>query len=262
MSRILFISALLISVVLIGGALWFRFFPTNLPPTQIVSIPIDEQFPSENTFLEDFYSVGASLPPASTSTLSQADLIGRQLFTDFMSLKSQGKTTSSDLQALAESYAKNLTNTDIQVTQVNASRVIVIPDSAENFTIYGNTMLNFRNKYKNLVATQSSGTNLANITGTAFSTFMGTMEKLYRASADELLTIGVPRSLVSNHLALINNYLENAGVMKLLSNTSKDPLQAYAALNTQAKNNEKESGLLLNIQKVMMANGIILNGSI
>ncbi|MDO8589878.1 MAG: hypothetical protein Q7R69_01225 [bacterium] len=262
MSRIPFISALSISVALIGGALWVRFFPTNLPPAQIASVPASGQLSSADTFVEDFYDAGASLPRASTSTLSQADLLGRRLFTDFMSLKSQGQTSSDNITALADKYAESIKNTEISTPKVNLSQIVVIPNSVENLTSYGNSMINIRNRYKNLVAAQDNGGNIADITGPAFSTFMGSVGKLYQASANELLTIEVPESLVSNHMAIINSYLESAKVMKLLSDTAKDPLQAYAALNIYAQNTGQESEFLLNIQKTLMANGIISGSSI
>ena len=262
MLRVRFISALVISIALVGGALWFRF--VRIPPyaNQAVSVSQVETFSSDSDpLLTDFFNTEASLPATSTTALSQTDLIGRQLFSDYLALKSEGKTTPDNIDVLAKSLAESIKNVSLSIPKVNPNQVIVLPESETSLATYGNAMTNLRNKYKNLVATQteSGGSDLANTDNPAFSTFMDAAGKLYKAAANELVLIGVPASLAQNHLNLINQYLENAEVMKLISNASEDPLQAYAALNIYIKNSGKESELLLNIQKTLMAHGIIFN---
>lgn len=266
MPRITFISALSISIALIGGAVWFRFSQTSPPRAQIVSVSEIGSFSSssEDTVLADFFNTGASLPRAATATLSQTDLISRQLFSDYIALKSQGQATPSNIKALADRYAENIKNLEISITKVNENQIMVLPDSAENLATYGNAIANSRDKYKNLVATQSQNSegDIGDIRSQAFSTFMGAVGKLYQAAANELLLVRVPTSLALNHLNLINNYLESAEVMKLLSDNSKDPVRTYAALNIYTQNTKKESELLLNIRTTLMANGIIFKSGI
>lgn len=266
MPRIRFIGALAISIALIGGAMWFRFVRIAPYTTQVVSVSEVEPISSEDSLLlTDFFSTEtANVSTTSTTTLSQTDLIGRQLFTDYMALKSRGEVTSDDIKALADKYAESIKNTDVSIPKVNPNQVIVLPDSAENLTTYGNAITNIRNKYKNLVTTkaQNSGGDITDISSQAFLTFMGAVGKLYKSAADELLLVRVPTSLASNHIDLINNYLESAEVMISISVTAKDPIRAYATLSIYAQHSEKESELYLNIQKIMMANGIIFNSKI
>ncbi len=157
-----------------------------------------------------------------------------------------------------------MANFDLSIQKVSRDQIVVIPDSEINLTTYGNTMGNIRNKYKNLVASQAqiAGKNIVDIGSPAFSTFMRATGKIYQASADELLVVKVPTSLVENHMNLINNYLVSSKIMESLGNVPGDPMQAYAALNIYVKNSGEESNLLLNIQKVMLANGIIFNSII
>ncbi|OHA92558.1 MAG: hypothetical protein A2665_02400 [Candidatus Zambryskibacteria bacterium RIFCSPHIGHO2_01_FULL_46_30] len=264
MSPIRLTIALTVSVALISGAMWFRF--VRIPPysAQLVSVKAIEQLPPEEAFLEGLSKTDASLYATSTATLSQTDLIGRKLFLDFMALKSQGQATPENIKALADRYAEEIKNFEISIPKVNLDQIIVLLDSEENLAKYGNTMASIRNKYKNLVATQveNSGGDIKDTGSQAFSTFMGAVGKLYQASANELVLVGVPATLASNHLDLINNHLESAEVMASISNTSQDPVRAYAALNIYAQHTEKEAGLFLNIQKVMMANGIILESGV
>src|SRR3989338_452047 len=262
MLRVRFISALVISIALVGGALWFRF--VRIPPyaNQAVSVSQVETFSSDSDpLLTDFFNTEASLPATSTTALSQTDLIGRQLFTDYLALKSEGKTTPDDINAFAASLAESIKNVNLSIPKINPNQVIVLPESETNLATYGNTMTNIRNKYKNLVATQTgnSGGDITDTNSSAFSTFMSALGKLYKAAANELLLVGVPASLATNHINLINYYLETAEVMRLIGNTSKDSLQAYAALNIYIKNSGRESELLLNIQRTFMAHGIIFN---
>ena len=264
MSPIRLTIALTVSVALISGAMWFRF--VRIPPysAQLVSVKAIEQLPPEEAFLEGLSKTDASLYATSTATLSQTDLIGRKLFLDFMALKSQGQATPENIKALADRYAEEIKNFEISIPKVNLDQIIVLLDSEENLAKYGNTMASIRNKYKNLVAAQveNSGGDVKDTSSQAFSTFMGAVGKLYQASTNELLLVGVPATLASNHVDIINNYLESAEVMESISNTSKDPVRAYAALNIYAQHTEKEAELFLYIQKVMMANGIILESGV
>ncbi|MDO8569314.1 MAG: hypothetical protein Q7R89_00805 [bacterium] len=262
MSQIRFIGALVISVALIGGAMWFRF--VRIPPyaAEIIAVSPVEPLSSDNdnAVLTDFFSTATSTPTTAT-TLSRTDLIGRQLFTDYMALKSQGEATPENINALAENLAESIKNVDISIPKINPNQVIVVPESETSLATYGNMMTNIRNKYKNLVAAQTgnSGGNITDTNSPAFSTFMGAIGKLYQAAANELLLVGVPASLAQNHVNLINHYLETTEVLKLISNTAKDPIQAYAALNIYSKNGGREAELLLNIQKTMLAHGIIFS---
>ena len=265
MPRIRFIGALAISIALIGGAMWFRFVRIAPYTAQVISVSEVEPLSSEDSLLlTDFFSTETTLSTTSTTTLSQTDLIGRQLFTDYMALKSQGELTPDDIKALAGKYAESIKNSDVSIPKANINQIIVLSDSEVNLAAYGNAITNIRNKYKNLVTTeaQNSGGDITDTSSQAFSTFMGAVGKLYKSAADELLLVRVPTSLAQNHVDLINNYLESAEVMTSISGTAKDPIRAYATLSIYAQHSEKESELLLNIQKTLMANGIIFDSSI
>lgn len=261
MPRVRFISALVISVALIGGAMWFRFI--RIPPytNPVATLTQVESTSTDDLLLTDFFNTEASTSVVSTTELSQTELIGRQLFTNYLELKSRGQVTPDNIDAFAASMAESIKNIDVSIPKISSEQIRVVPESEASLAAYGTAMTNLRNKYKNLVATQtkSSGGDITNTNSPAYSIFMSAMGKLYKAAADELLLVGVPTSLAPNHLNLINQYLENAEVMKLIGNTSKDPLLAYAALSIYIKNSGKEAELLLNIQKTLMAHGIIFN---
>ena len=255
--------ALSMSIALIGGATWFRFGQTTYIPSDITSVDKPGALSSGNEFLEDFLATNTPIAPATTPTepFSKTDLIGRQLFSDYIGLASRNQTTPGEINALAERYAASIMDFNAPAP-IEQSQIVVVLDSEVNLATYGDRVASIRNKYKNLVATRYGGGGVLNVDSLAFSTFTNAVGKLYRASANELLTLRVPASLAQNHLDLINNYLGSAAAMESLGDISKDPAHALAALNVQAKNTEEETGLLLNIQTTLMANGIIFEHSI
>lgn len=264
MPRIGFVSAVFISIVLIVGALWFRFI--RIPPysADLASIQRVEQSSSDNTLLEDFSNASASLPATSTTPLTRTQLISRELFSDYIALKSQGNVSSSTVNALASKYAENIANFDLTIQKVSRSQINVILDSEADLATYGNTIANIRNKNKKIVASlvKDGGDSIGEIGSPAFSTFMSAVGKLYKTSADELLRVKVPTSLAENHMNLINNYLGSAMALETFINNSTEPTQGYAAISVFVKNNGEEANLLLNIQKTLMANGIILSNGV
>jgi len=253
--------ALSLSIALIGGALWYRFVRIAPYTADIAPVQRPEQFSDQKVSLEYFSEPVAKLPATSTEPLTPTAIISQQLFSDYIELKSQGRATPDNLKALAEHYAENLVNFDLSIPKVNPNQIILLPDSEENLMTYGKVIANMRARDKSSIASQIENKKIdfTNINSPTFSTFTSTASKLYQTSADEMLFIGVPAMLADNHLNLINQYLETAEVLKSFSNIKKDPLEAMPALNIYAKNNAKESELLLNIQKTLAVNGIILD---
>ncbi|MDP3763913.1 MAG: hypothetical protein Q8Q92_04750 [bacterium] len=261
MSRIRLIGALSISVALIGGAMWFRFVRTNPSSAHIVSIPEIKQFSSEDTSLEDFFNTNAQFSTASTTPLSQTDLVARQLFSDYIELTSKGKPSSEKLNSLAGKYAESILSATPPI-RVEGHQIIILPNSEENLSRYGQSVAAIRDKYKNLIERQFREGDTGDINSPTFKTFISAAGKLYMASANELLVVGAPASLAENHKALVNNYFGSALAMEALANATVDPVSAYAAMNTQAKNTAEEADLFLNIQMTMIANGIIFERGI
>ena len=119
MLRVRFISALVISIVLVGGAMWFRFVkipPYTNPVATVTQVEQVESTSTDDLLLTDFFNTETSIPATSTTALSQTDLIGRQLFSDYLALKSEGKTTPDDINAFAASLAESIKNHNLSIT--------------------------------------------------------------------------------------------------------------------------------------------------
>lgn len=253
--------ALSISVALIGGAMWFRFGQTTYTTSNIVAVETFEPALSEEAFLADFLatSTPVSTKTASAKPLSQEDLMGRQLFSDFIALKSQGQATPSNISALATQYAESIAGQSIQARQITSNQIIIVTDSEENLATYGNTVMSTRKKYQNLVSAEVNKGGLTSGKPLEIAQFINAVGKLYRSFGEELLLLKVPASLAENHVKLINNYFGSAEVMNIFTDISEDPTGVFVALKSQAENSTEEQVLILNIQTVLRVNGIILD---
>lgn len=256
------IGALLLSVALIGGALWFRF--TNLPPysADLISVQDFSEFASEEAFLSDFLATTSPARPFSNATLSQTELVSRQLFTDYMGLKSRGQISPEEILSLADQYAVNIVRTEIASTEVSLNQLVTVANTEENLAHYGEVITNIRSKYKALTSTRYPGGQLTDINNRVFASFLVSAGELYGLAANELLAVRVPISLAQNHLEIVNGYFANAAALKLLAETSENPMGGYAAFNFYVKNIEKETSLMIFIQQTLIAYGIGFNNNI
>lgn len=258
MTRIRLIVALLISIIFIGGAGWFRFTRmTKITKGLATKDPSEERGSFDHNFPNTDTVSGVTSEP-----LSQTDVVSRKLFSDYISLTSNGPAGAEDVNKLAEKYATEILR-QVSSTEIGMGQIKTIADSRTNLSLYSQNVTSIRNDNKNLIEklySESGATN--DINNPSFKIFMEEVGKLYNSAAQTLLALEVPASLAENHRALINNYLSSSLVMKMFGNVSKDPVGAYAAMNTQVKNAEEESQILSNIQNTLIASGIIFEYNI
>jgi hypothetical protein len=260
MLRFNLIFSLIVSVVFIAGATWFRVSQNNTP-SELVNV---ESVPGELAIYNgsplDIY-VGEEGASTSTAKLTQTDLLGRQLFTDYLNLNSKNQLTKENINNLANSYAENILNLHT-ASKIDGSKIIVVADSPANLSTYGNTVFAVRSRYGKMAEKSLAQNSFTDPNSQEFSKFMSSVSLIYKQIATELQSMPVPSSLAENHVNLINNYLSSSESAKSLANLSKDSLGAYAALNSYAKNEKEESELLGNIQISLVSNGIIFSNSI
>jgi hypothetical protein len=247
--------ALVISLVLILGALWFRISASRTTAASLVAVE-DAQNSGESDIIsaEDFLAQSSTTVP--TGSLSTTDLVGRQLFSDYMGLVNQGQATESNLTSLAETYV-NALNTIPQGRSVGREELHTVEDTIENLQAYSEAVFALRNKYRSLATEATRGKTISDSNSSGFISLMSRLGNLYKAGGEELIGVAVPASMADTHQKLINNYFSSADAMNTLSKSDEDPLKAYVALDTQSKNNTEEEELLSIIQKTLMANGII-----
>lgn len=259
MFRLNLTLSILVSLFFVGGAIWLRDSRseeqngnTGLESVQKQELAIFEGTP------QDIY-LGEK--DTSTENLNQTDLLGRQLFSDYLTLSSKGQVSQDKLNSLANSYADSILNLQTS-PKIDRSRITITSDSQANLSKYGTAIISMRIRYGDTVERQASQTGVKNADDPKVENLMTAISQTYKQAVQELINTPVPQSLADNHVRLINNYLSSAEATRAIANAESDPMGAYAALNVHAKNNEEESVLLGNIQAVLAANGIIFSGAI
>lgn len=253
--------ALLVSIILIIVAGVFRFIPkTNPASLDLIATNnnIDIYNSTSTTNVDSLNAQEATSSVDSSSTpLSQTDLIGQQLFSDYLNLNSNGAATPENITALAGTYADNIIGLKSAPT-ILATDLKITSNSSDNLRAYWSNFLNIYNKYQDLMNAESnSGKNL-NAVGPDLNAYANNMSNLYGREADEFKSLPVPQIIALNHLNLINTYLSSSWAMKSLSNMDTDPAGAFAGIVAEKGNLQDEQTLIGNIQKILEDNGIIL----
>ena len=252
------ITAVLFSVLLIGTVTWMRVSGTQASQAQLIAIAESEQPTYQETILEDLIGTPKASPEASNTPLSPTETISRYLFSDYISLKSRGPVTKESLNSLAEGYASYILKNG-ESPRVSKSQITIIADSDTSLRAYNQKIIALSDKYEVLLNSLGNQEELGDVLDPDFKILMTSISRLYDDAAKELLALSVPVSLASNHLNLINNYFSSANATRIIADVGKNPVEAYAALNTQAGNTNKEAALLSNIRLTLLNKGLFLD---
>lgn len=254
--------AVIFSLVLVFGALWVRYADAKDAKQLETALIAEENRRQEESasFAKELSMGGEEVPSENQTPLTQTDLIGRQLFSDYMSLSSKGQATPENLDNLAAKYVDSIQKTDTakKITLVDLK---IVDDSDANLKSYGQTIFGIRSKYQNLIKQKTSGIVTLQPGTPQFSSFMKDITSLYLSSATEVENSPVPASFSVNHLKLVNNYLSSSNAASQLVDISKDPMGAYAAINIQAKNAQEEIDILNSIQSALTSKGIFFENN-
>lgn len=250
--------SILVSLFFVGGAFWLRDARAGEQNNiGLESVSTQELAIFEGTPQDIYLGEKAT----STQNLNQTDLLGRQLFSDYLTLSSRGSASPDQLSSLANSYADSILNLQTS-TKIDKSKITVTQTSQTSLSEYGTAVLTMRIRYGDMVETQASQTGVSSADDPRVENIMLAISEIYKQAAQDLINTPVPQSLADNHVRLINNYLSSAEAARAIANAESDPMGAYAALNVHTENNEEEDVLLGNIQSVLAANGIIFSGAI
>jgi hypothetical protein len=251
--------SILVSIVFVGGAIWLRASQTKSANESLglESVPNSEVSILEGSPQDIYLGEKAT----STQNLNQTDLLGRQLFSDYLNLSSKGQTTPDRINTLANSYADNILNLQTS-SKVERNRLTITADTIASLNSYGTSIVTLRIRYGDKIEKEMKDSGISDISDPKFADFMSNVSQLYKEAAADLVNMPVPQSLADNHLKLINNYLSSAEAAKAMANVTSDPLGAYAAINTHAKNEKEEDLLLGNIQATLAASGIIFSSTL
>jgi hypothetical protein len=254
--------ALLLSIVLIGSALWFRLAQAEKPGTlTLVTDTTADNSASAASAVTDLDNTDATdlVPKASTTTppenLSTTDLISRSLLSDYIDLAANGEDTDDNLNTLANKYADQVPGLTTAKT-LKASDIVTLDDSASNYQNYTNEFNKIHKAYADYL--NSAKVQKKNITDLGPDLYFAAraFSTAYSVAADSLSKLPVPLSLASLHLELINTYYSSAAAMSAISKTENDSATAFAGLVTLSSNLKLEDELMIQIGETINNHGV------
>lgn len=242
--------ALLVSVVLIGGATWVRTSQGKQAPTL---------FGVEGTKSEDANPYSNAYWPEQSLTqnegnLTKTDLISRQLMGDFITLSTQGEATEENISKLVNNYVEIIPTISSSIT-ITVSDLKTVPNTRQNFLDYDriSTIIakarasSISNAYKYSTTGGGSG---------AFYSLAGEIGKAYEKAAEEHRSQNVPLALAEAHVRLINNYYSTAAGMKSISQVDTDSAGALAGMVNVSKTMKEEEQIVSEIISILTKNGL------
>jgi len=256
--RFRFTLALLVSIIFIGTALWYRFIFDDQAGIYVAEItPVENTVSNRDLFQTLTGTSGNQVSATSslaTQTLNNADLFGRDLFIDYVNLIASGDVTGNDLDMLAEQYVSRIPNLH-QPLVVTMADLKIVPDSKTNFQNYSDAFVSIYNSYTQKINKAHPGNSIGGL-DPAFYVFVSAFSNACAEIATNLRMTPIPASLATLHRDLINNYLSNSLAMSEIANRETDPVAAFAGLISLNQNLDKESLLIDQINKILVSNGI------
>lgn len=248
--------AFLVSIALIGAASWFRLTTSENAPSNIVAV---EQFGTSDVYdgniLRDFLEPKATSTTSVETTLSNTDLIGRQLILDYVGLAASGGAGPESIDALANKYIDNLPALN-DTPSIGYADIKTVPNTKSNFQNYADEITKIYIEYAERISKASIGGDNLNTLNPALYSFALTFNAAYIDAALKLQNLSVPASLAPIHLQLVNSYLSSAAATKAVSETEEDSAAAFAGLVILNKNVVKEKTLINEIDRTLISNGI------
>ena len=196
--------------------------------------------------------------PTSTSTpadLTNTDLIGRQLLTDYLNLNSAGQATDANINILADRYIESIP-TLISTDKLTYTNLQSVPNNKANFIKYANDLALIQTEYAQKASGVSTKVVGASSFGPTYYAYTNSMSEIYAEIALKLQQTPAPIALVQKHLELTNNCLSSVAAMSAIAKTERDPASSFAGIILVSENIDVEQQILEAIEQVLKQNGV------
>ena len=152
MKRFQFIFSIVLSIVLIVGALWFRLSNTTTQKLDLAIVSDEDRDISNKILAEKISSVDLSAGTSTNRQLNQTDLISRALFSDYIDLVSTKQNSTKNITALAERYSNAINDSSIYTYDIKISELKVVADSNDSLIKYSNSISTMKKDYAILMS--------------------------------------------------------------------------------------------------------------
>ena len=251
------ILAVLASLVLVGGAFWYRF-QTPEPTPNLVAVT--NETPTSEAFYNELFANFVNAASSTSATTPEdpktgTELIGRQLMLDYLNLAGTGQATEANLQALADQYVESIPTLNY-ASRVTFGDLVIVGNDKEDFRTYSNGLGMIYQKHAGAVTSGSSMEEVSNSITNAHYAFLKKAGQSYTDQAIDLKNLPVPAKLANAHLKLVNLHLSSGAALESFSKTEEDPASGFAGVIILNQNLNEETTILQEIGTILSQNGI------
>ena len=251
-----------IALLLIVTAVWYRY------QNQVISSDggfVEQELAVESIDYEEYLLgqlrtglVASTSPETDSGELTATDLVGRQLFLDFLNMSSKGEATEENILSLANLYEENIVSLR-GYEKMGPLELTVVPTTKENLIRYGEAVSEIYLRYQKLVEAETSmvDDSIFSSINPSSKQFASSLDKIFSLEAEEMRKLKVPQTLAETHLELTNNYLARAWFYRAIAEADTDPVLAFAAIASQDKNLAEETALQQKILDELEKYGIL-----
>ena len=252
--RIRLILAASFSVLLIIFAAWSRFSPKIESGGELVAIENKANSAYENIYTSPSLVYSAS---STAESLTNTDIISRQMFMDYINLSATGNTTEEGIDSMANRYVDAIPSIQASFYDpLDIADIKTISNLESNFEKYETSVRQVHEKYGQEIKSAYPGNTVLINSNINTYVYFNDLSSAYMRMAEEIKILLVPLALSSQHLRLINNYFSVAKAMEVLAKTGTDPATAVAAIATINDNIGEQSTIINEINQILLKNTI------
>jgi len=204
-------------------------------------------------------AAGVPIEPDASEKTTETDAFARQLFASIVSLKSSGELTPENIQSLSNALLTEVTADDTG-TLYAIKDLIIRPVSAESRAAYADGLVRISERYgKQPVVSVivTAATALEKEDKTILEAIL-INAKLYKEMASELLALPVPEDIATEHLSMINSYIQISLGIRNIEQILDNPVVGLSGLVAHEQGQRKLAEITGKITTYFSANGIIL----
>lgn len=251
--------ALLVSVVIIGGATLIRFVPSADEKAALELIAV-EQEREEEAYYDVFVEKASATPTATTTTIStpltKTQVVSQQLLSDFMDLASTGQIDEDNFDDFVTQYVNYVPNLSTY-NQIGASDIRSVDNTKANFQSYVLRVEEIEKERQKSVGSISMNSNReGGLDGDSLRS-IETAARAYESAATKLKSVLVPNALVVMHTKLINNFLSTtSGLRSIINDSDKDPALSFSGMIIVSSNVKEEVNIYNEITDILVENNV------
>ncbi len=193
------------------------------------------------------------------SSTNKTETLGRQLFSDYVSLKQSGGINDESKNQLATKLAKNIQGISTEATYTKKDLRIGSDSSESALRNYANKLGLIREKYRDRFTQNMTSSSFISPSDPNFQSNISFAAGLYTAQAKEMVNLSTPSNIADIHLKLVNSYAGSGAGLEKMNLLAKDPLMSAVGLKEFDSSSKNEQPLLAELRSYLITNGILFS---